>query len=254
MWNTAVYCKHWRTAALFLSLSGCTALSDCKYELGQKIRTKQAWHEFDGCNEQCFTVDYQSGWKKGYYEVLTGGDGRPPLVPPKKYWKPPVFVEHDPSLKNDWYIGYQDGAASAKCQPDHHYVPTFLPEPAHTPVHLPQSLPSYVPFEHAGSDVAPAEAPPVSPGDGTTGESGSEGAVPATQAPAGDNPAVSPEAIKPPAEDYEKDPEATSTSTESPGNSAVARLVAQSTEQPSSSLLNQLVMKANEESADTDGN
>jgi hypothetical protein len=252
MWNTAVYCKRWRTAALFLSLSGCTALSDCKYELGQKIRTKQAWHEFDGCNEKCFTVDYQSGWKQGYYEVLTGGDGRPPLVPPKKYWKPPVFVEHDPSRQDDWYVGYQDGAANAKCQPDHHYVPTFLPEPSHQTVHMPQELPSYVPFGNIESNVPEnnvrgSEMPPVVPIEGMPAERGGEGVIPSSENPAGTD------AEKRSAEDYDKDPEQNSTRTESRRNSAVARLVAQSTVRPSS-LLDQLVMKANEDSSGSDGN
>ena len=90
MRNKVVHLGSWRLFALFFGLSGCTALSDCKYETGQKIRTSQAWHEFDGCNQQCFTSDYRDGWRKGYYDILTGGDGRPPVVPPKKYWKPPV--------------------------------------------------------------------------------------------------------------------------------------------------------------------
>ena len=102
MWNMVGFRKSCNAVALFSLLSGCTTLTDCKYELGQKVRTKQAWHEFDGCNDRCFTLDYSCGWKQGYYDVLTGGDGRPPVVPPKKYWKPPVFTEHDPSRVNDW--------------------------------------------------------------------------------------------------------------------------------------------------------
>ncbi len=136
MWNRMVSKRHLGAAALLLALSGCTALSDCKYEVGQKIRTQQAWHEFDGCHNQCFTCDYSTGWKAGFYDVATGGEGCPPVIAPKRYWKPPVFVEYDPSRRDDWYRGFQDGAAYAKCQPDHHYLKTFLPPRTCCPTHI----------------------------------------------------------------------------------------------------------------------
>lgn len=127
MRNTAVLHGRWSALALCLSLCGCTALSDCKYECDQKIRTCQAWHDFDGCNDECLTGDYRKGWKAGYYDVLTGGAGCPPLFAPKQYWKPPVFFQHDPGRRNDWYCGYQDGVACAKCEPDHHYLQVWNP-------------------------------------------------------------------------------------------------------------------------------
>jgi hypothetical protein len=127
MRNMAVYFGRWSALALCLSFCGCTAISDCKYECSQKIRTCQAWHQFDGCNDECFTGDYRSGWKAGYYAVLTGDSGCPPLIAPKRYWNPPVFCEHDPNRRNDWYCGYQDGVACARCEPDHHYLQVWSP-------------------------------------------------------------------------------------------------------------------------------
>jgi len=127
MWNTAVSRQRWSAAALILALSGCTGLSDAKYELSQKIRTKNAWEEFNACQSQPLTTDYAIGWKAGYYDVATGGAGCPPVVPPRCYWKPPVFTEHDPSKRDDWYCGFVAGAASAKSQPDFHYLKAYLP-------------------------------------------------------------------------------------------------------------------------------
>ena len=127
MWNTAVSKGRLSALALLVSLSGCTALSDCKYELSQKVRTHQAWGEFDGCQSRCFTLDYSSGWKAGFYDVATGGTGCPPVFAPKKYWKAPVLCEHDPCRRDEWYAGFLDGAAYAKCQPDHHYLHPYLP-------------------------------------------------------------------------------------------------------------------------------
>ncbi|GEM_PF-1377517 len=244
MWNTFFVSGRWRTAALFLSLSGCTALSDCKYEVGQKYRTSQAWHDFDGCNEQCFTCDYRDGWKKGYYDVLTGGDGRPPLVPPKKYWKPPVFTEHDPSGQNDWYTGYQDGASCGKSQPDFHYVPTFLPDSCPDGAEGIPSNPAYFPLEHSAQQSVEVETFPASPDDMA------EGAAPvvprAEASPSGQPVDPSPNGelkSMPPSDDYEKDPEPSSTAL--PPNPAPVNLVAKSA--VSSSLLQQLVLNANQE-------
>jgi hypothetical protein len=245
MRNKVVHRGSWRSFALFLSLSGCTALSDCKYEVGQKIRTSQAWHEFDGCNQQCFTCDYRDGWKKGYYDVLTGGDGRPPVVPPKKYWKPPVFTQHNPSRQDDWYTGYQDGAACAKSQPDFHYVPTFMAPSMH-PVHhghetvevisngehlttpgIQQPMPEVIGnSETPGVESAPAPAPAVSPAKNP--------ASTLEAAPAAPGPKV---------DDYEKDPEPASTELEDAAPSATQRLVA-GYKRPAVNYVDQLVRNA----------
>lgn len=241
MLNKVVHRGSWRSFALFLSLSGCTALSDCKYEVGQKIRTGQAWHEFDGCNDQCFTCDYRDGWKKGYYDVLTGGDGRPPVVPPKKYWKPPVFAEHDPSRQNDWYTGYQDGASCAKAQPDFHYVPTFMAPTMHS-----------AGYGHATTEVIYSSDQLAVPGvqqpmPESMGETGTPVIEPAPGGePAGRSavaPDAAPPAPKPNAEEYEKDPEATTTRVENTEPSATQRLVA-GYRRPASSYVDQLVRNA----------
>lgn len=239
MLNKVVRRGGWRSFALFLTLSGCTSLSDCKYEMGQKIRTGQAWHEFDGCNEQCFTCDYRDGWKQGYYDVLTGGDGRPPVVPPKKYWKPPVFTEHDPSRQNDWYTGYQDGASCAKTQPDFHYVPTFM---------APSMHPAY--FGHETVEVLSSGGPSASqvtlePMPETMEETSPSNVEPAPATTPMTNPSVAPEAA-PPApkpEEYEKDPEPSSTFYEATETSATQKLVS-GYKRPSTTYLDQLVRNA----------
>ncbi|MBL8812330.1 MAG: hypothetical protein JNM43_19355 [Planctomycetaceae bacterium] len=108
-----------------VSITGCTSLCDAKYEMTQKIRTCKAWYE---CDTDCLvTGDYKHGWKAGYYDVITGGTGCPPVVAPSKYWTPPLFTQYDPSRRDDWYRGFQDGAACAKCEPELHYLQTFMP-------------------------------------------------------------------------------------------------------------------------------
>lgn len=264
MWNKAVSKGRWGAFALFLSLSGCTALSDCKYELGQKIRTSQAWHEFDGCHDQCFTSDYSSGWKAGYYDVATGGEGCPPVIAPKKYWKPPVFVEYDPSLRDDWYCGFQDGAAYAKCQPDHHYLQAYLPPRTCCPVQA-ACCPEVIeePSDYIHSDPAygvPQTDSPL-PTDGSAAEEVAP--APAVQ-PEVQQPAVEPTPAPAPAagENYEKDPApapapATTKHVPSANSTLRQRLVKQYQEQQRQqasaareSLLRQLVLNAAQPSVD----
>lgn len=241
MRNKVVHRGSWRSFALFLSLSGCTALSDCKYEVGQKIRTSQAWHEFDGCNEQCFTCDYRDGWKRGYYDVLTGGDGRPPVVPPKKYWKPPVFTEHDPSRQDDWYTGYQDGASCAKSQPDFHYVPTFM-APSFHQVHYGHEVVGEI---SSGEPSVISEVQQPIPEPMGNAETPAVESAPGTES--SPSPATTPEAAppapKPKSEDYEKDPEPTSTGVEATMPTATQRLVA-GYRRPTGNLVDQLVRNA----------
>ena len=264
MWNTVVSKGRLSALALFLSLSGCTALSDCKYEVGQKIRTKQAWHEYDGCHDQCFTCDYSSGWKAGYYDVATGGEGCPPVIAPKKYWKPPVFFEYDPSLRDDWYCGFQDGAACAKCQPDHHYLQAYLPPRTCCPVQAashPEVFeePTDFPLEHIHGDQIygnPA-TDAVAPTDGPA----NDGAAPAPSAqPEVQQPSVEPTPAPAPAagENYEKDPAPASTKHAPSSNSTLRqRLVKQYQEQQQQqasaareTLLRQLVLNAAQPSVD----
>lgn len=264
MWNTVVSKRRLGAFALFLSLSGCTALSDCKYEVGQKIRTKQAWHEFDGCHNQCFTCDYSSGWKAGYYDVATGGEGCPPVIAPKKYWKPPVFVEYDSSLRDDWYCGFQDGAAYAKCQPDHHYLQAYLPPRTCCPVQAascPEVFEESVdfPLEHLPGDQIPGNPAPdaVPPIDGSATE---PAAPPQSVPPEIQHPSVEPTPATAPtaADNYEKDPVPVSTKHAPTGNSTLReRLVKQYQEQQRQqastkreSLLRQLVLNAAQPSVD----
>ena len=246
MWNTAVSRRRLGAFALFLSLSGCTAISDSKYELGQKIRTSQAWHDFDGCNQQCFTCDYRSGWKAGYYDVLTGGTGCAPVVPPKQYWKPPVFFEHDPNRRNDWYCGFQDGAACANCEPDHHYIQAFLPGPACCPT-SPVSYsevpvePTEFPLEHVTSEPSMEPVQSVEP---------SEGEAPAApETPPGETAPSEPVTPEEPAkgDEYDKSPEPSNTQRKLPaGVISRQRIVTQnkSATPSSESLLQQLVSNA----------
>ncbi|WP_437185555.1 hypothetical protein SH668x_002666 [Planctomicrobium sp. SH668] len=116
-----------------ITTAGCAGLVDKHYEHTQKLRTEVAylnfwWHCDDACGE-----DYKCGWKAGYLDVTTGGNGTPPMFAPPHYWKPSNAYANKEQKRLDWYQGFQDGAMLASLQPDTHYLKVWNP-PAATPV------------------------------------------------------------------------------------------------------------------------
>lgn len=251
MWHKAVVRSGLGALALSLVFPGCTTFSDCKYEVSQRIRTSRAWHEFDGCNSESFTCDYSSGWKAGYYDVITGGDGRPPVVAPKKYWQPPVFFEHDPRGRDEWYTGFQDGARCARCEPDHHFVPTFMPD-CHPTSFSGSTVVSGYPLEYStpqavpGSSVDEAPAGSAGPRNGSGASETPGSSPPPTGMPPG---GPSPMGVKP-QRDYETDPP-TTTSNWEVSSEDVSRAFARLDSRQDKSLVRQLVVNASQEDAST---
>lgn len=152
--------------------SGCTAaMQDCYYEHSQKKRAWHAWSEYAACTPNCIDdADYRAGWKAGYYDVLMGNPGTPPLVPPKKYWAPSEKLHNCNNNRHQWYVGFQDGVNCAKRQPDTHFIELWMP-PADCPVDSYCPTPEYTdaylpPMVPMSEDFAPTPAATVeSPAD-----------------------------------------------------------------------------------------
>jgi hypothetical protein len=61
------------------------------------------------------TPDFQAGFKAGYADFLTfGGDGRPPLLPPRKYWRVHHRSPEGRQAEQDWFAGFAAGTAHAE--------------------------------------------------------------------------------------------------------------------------------------------
>lgn len=166
----------------FTLLNGCTAkMQDCYYEHTQMKRAWHAWMDYSDCTPNCNKdADYRDGWKAGYYDVLVGNPGTPPLVPPKKYWKPSEITVSRDKNRHQWYVGFQDGANCAKQQPDTHYLklwtpPEACPVPAHHQ-HAAPFIPPAAPIE----SFQPAPTPSASPVEAV--EPAEVEALPATEA------------------------------------------------------------------------
>ena len=117
---------HCLRVLLIFSSVGCVAFQDCEYRLAQKCRASRAW--WYSCDERCSSnpwSHYSFGWKQGYSDVLMGGDGTCPPVPPHHYWSHKFQSENGEVAIGSWFEGYHHGAAAAlaSCRGQFHPVP-----------------------------------------------------------------------------------------------------------------------------------
>lgn len=113
--------------------SGCATVLDCRYQLGLTLRTQRAWSEFDSGHLLIsdYSSHYGDGWKEGYCSVLAGGNGLPPVIPPRRYWDPSPLSLHAPGGQQDWLQGFLSGAARARQQSRHPNPQPFLWQSQH---------------------------------------------------------------------------------------------------------------------------
>jgi len=170
--------RKWLSLMVFAPLAGCATFQDVHYEHSQKLRTECAYWHYKWTCEGSIGADYSKGWKAGYLDVLTGGTGQPPLIPPRCYWSPSQVTKHGDEKRHEWYLGFQDGAMMASLEPDTHYIKTWTPpatvhtgqyEYSEPSVHLPASPPQVPPSE-AGLSAQPENWNPASPGHLPTGD------------------------------------------------------------------------------------
>lgn len=79
------------------------------------IATHLAWGQYDsGLLISRHSREFAAGWKAGYLNVLTGGDGRAPIIPPERFWIE-GSLGRDCNAQHDWLKGFAQGARCA-CQ------------------------------------------------------------------------------------------------------------------------------------------
>jgi len=100
--------------AVVIAASGCTHMQEMQNNSVLQARAALAWKAAADVPRHGFHARHFSrGWKRGYFDVSRGSDGRPPLIPPKAYWS---FKYQNPAgeeVVQTWYAGYQQGAATA---------------------------------------------------------------------------------------------------------------------------------------------
>ncbi len=104
---------------LLLSLTGCASISDRWHNPGtcvkNKCRAHHAWCKWCWCYDD---VDHRhhfgKGFRAGYRDVLEGGKGCQPTLPPRCYWKSCYQTCEGREKVNAWFDGFSHGALAAQ--------------------------------------------------------------------------------------------------------------------------------------------
>jgi hypothetical protein len=105
--------------AITSGLAGCAAICDGIISMEMDVRNdvlaQKAWGHWSWAYDN---VDYPwhfaKGFKEGYVNVLEGGSGCQPTIPPQCYWKPCYQTLEGRSKIHGWFDGFSHGALAAK--------------------------------------------------------------------------------------------------------------------------------------------
>jgi hypothetical protein len=120
----AMRCIRLLLAILSTATVGCRAWERSHVWLIDRHRAEQSLRA-DVSGGLARTPDFRSGYLAGYLNVASGGDGRPPLLPPRKYTKARYRGPHGQLAASAWFQGFQSGALSAQQEGVDQY--NFLP-------------------------------------------------------------------------------------------------------------------------------
>lgn len=112
---------------LLLASCGCATFQDHEYAKANRGRADRAWKTREASGDaRCESKDYMLGWKAGYLDVCRGGCGNPPPVAPKRYWAAKYQSPDGQGAIQDWFLGFETGAAAAKScgEGSFHLIPT----------------------------------------------------------------------------------------------------------------------------------
>ncbi|MEP3478546.1 MAG: hypothetical protein ABJZ55_04805 [Fuerstiella sp.] len=106
-------------ALLLVAISGCSSMFDsvinCEMAIRNKVLSQKAWGHWSWCYENLdYPYHFAKGFKAGYTDVLDGGSGCQPTLPPQCYWKPAYQSPEGRSKTNSWFDGFSHGALAAE--------------------------------------------------------------------------------------------------------------------------------------------
>ena len=100
------------------SMTGCVpwargirSLEDTVTDWRDFVWGKRAFYQRYGNDK---SSPFRDGFLEGYHEILQGGDGCLPVVPPKRYWSWRYQSAGGQAAVSDWFNGFSAGVAAAK--------------------------------------------------------------------------------------------------------------------------------------------
>ena len=106
-------------ALMLFSAAGCNSISDMCLEKEMACRNHvlamKAWGTWSWCYDELdYPRDFASGFRAGYENILAGGKGCQPTLPPRLYWKPCYQNPEGQCKTQAWFDGYSHGALAAQ--------------------------------------------------------------------------------------------------------------------------------------------
>jgi hypothetical protein len=110
--------KAW-LAMLVLTAAGCNAVQDecIKIETSTRncVLAMKGWHRWsDHYDHVDHKHHFAKGFKEGYTNILEGGKGCQPTLPPRWYWKPCYQTPAGRCKIAAWFDGFTHGAVAAQ--------------------------------------------------------------------------------------------------------------------------------------------
>jgi len=100
-------------------LTGCASMQDGlvghEAKLRNKCRAQSAWNEWSWCYDDLdHPFHFAKGFKAGYKDILNGGKGCQPTLPPKCYHKSCYRGPEGRCKVNAWFDGFLHGVLAAQ--------------------------------------------------------------------------------------------------------------------------------------------
>lgn len=105
--------------SIIVALSGCNSLQDSFNDQCNAVHTEltamEAWARWSWCYEDLtHPKDFAAGFRAGYMDILNGGAGCQPTLPPKCYWKACYRNAEGHCMVNAWFEGFSHGVLAAE--------------------------------------------------------------------------------------------------------------------------------------------
>jgi len=105
--------------SMLASLNGCASMTDgmigCEMGIRNCVLAHKAWGHWSWCYDKLdFPHHFAKGFRAGYRNVLDGGNGCQPTLPPQCYWKPHYQTPKGHCQTHAWFDGFSHGALAAK--------------------------------------------------------------------------------------------------------------------------------------------
>ena len=105
--------------AVISGLTGCAAICDgiisMEMDARNDVLAMKAWGHWSWVYDDLeHPWHFAKGFKAGYRNILEGGSGCQPTIPPQCYWKPCYQTLEGKCKTHAWFDGFSHGALAAK--------------------------------------------------------------------------------------------------------------------------------------------